>query len=39
MDEAAAESGHALAQHGLGFMYMEGDCTEKNGGSSSALVH
>ena len=27
----AAESGHPLAQHGLGFMYMEGDCTEQNG--------
>ena len=34
--KAAAESGHALAQHGLGFMYMEGDCTEKNG---EAAVH
>ncbi len=21
----------ALAQHGLGFMYMEGECVEKNG--------
>ena len=34
--KAAAESGHALAQHGLGFMYMEGDCAEKNG---EAAVH
>jgi len=34
--KAAAESGHALAQHGLGFMYMEGDCAEKNG---KAAVH
>ena len=25
----AAEQGHALAQHGLGFMYMEGDCVAK----------
>ena len=24
--EAAAEQGHAIAQHGLGFMYMEGEC-------------
>ena len=24
----AAEQGHALAQHGLGFMFMEGECTE-----------
>ncbi|MCK5092910.1 MAG: sel1 repeat family protein, partial [Gammaproteobacteria bacterium] len=24
----AAEQGHALAQHGLGFMYMEGECVE-----------
>jgi hypothetical protein len=29
--KAAAESGLALAQHGLGFMYMEGECVEKNG--------
>ena len=28
---AAAEQGHPLAQHGLGFMYMEGDCAEKDG--------
>ena len=27
---AAAEQGHAVAQHGLGFMYMEGECVEKN---------
>jgi len=26
----AAEQGHALAQHGLGFMYMEGECAAKN---------
>ncbi|MCK5003212.1 MAG: sel1 repeat family protein, partial [Gammaproteobacteria bacterium] len=25
-----AEQGHAVAQHGLGFMYMEGECTEQN---------
>lgn len=24
--QAAAEQGYALAQHGLGFMYLEGDC-------------
>ena len=29
--EKAAEQGHELAQHGLGFMYMEGDCVEQNG--------
>jgi TPR repeat protein len=27
---AAAEQDHALAMHGLGFMYMEGECTDKN---------
>jgi TPR repeat protein len=26
---AAAEQGFAMAQHGLGFMYMEGDCVDK----------
>jgi TPR repeat protein len=28
--KSAAESGHALAQHGLGFMYLEGECATKN---------
>jgi hypothetical protein len=28
--KAAAEQGHALAQHGLGFMYLEGECVDKN---------
>jgi TPR repeat protein len=28
---SAAEGGHALAQHGLGFMYMEGDCIDQDG--------
>ena len=28
--EGAAEQGHAIAQHGLGFMYMEGECVEKD---------
>jgi len=27
---ASAEQGYALAQHGLGFMYLTGECTEKN---------
>ena len=27
----AAESGMALAQHGVGFMYMIGECLEKDG--------
>ena len=27
---AAAEQGHPLSMHGLGFMYMEGECTDKN---------
>ena len=26
----AAEDGHAVAQHGMGFMYMEGDGVDKN---------
>jgi TPR repeat protein len=30
MMKAAAEQGLAIAQHGLGFMYMEGDCVEQN---------
>jgi TPR repeat protein len=29
--QAAAESGMGLAQHGLGFMYMQGECVEKDG--------
>ena len=28
--KAAAEQGNAMAQHGLGFMYMEGECIEQN---------
>jgi len=24
--QASAEQGHALAQHGLGFMYLQGEC-------------
>jgi TPR repeat protein len=28
--KAAAESGLDIAQHGLGFMFMEGECTEKD---------
>jgi TPR repeat protein len=27
---AAAEAGLGLAQHGLGFMYLEGECAEKD---------
>ena len=27
---AAAEQGYAMAEHGLGFMYLYGECTEKN---------
>jgi TPR repeat protein len=29
--KSAAESGLGLAQHGLGFMYMQGECVEQNG--------
>ena len=28
--QAAAQQGYALAQHGLGFMYLEGECATKN---------
>ncbi len=27
---AAAKQGHALAMHGLGFMYLQGECTEQD---------
>ena len=27
---AAAESGLSVAQHGLGFMFMEGECADKD---------
>jgi TPR repeat protein len=27
---AAANQGHAMAQHGIGFMYLEGEGMEKN---------
>ena len=30
MMQASAEQGHAIAQHGLGFMYLEGECVEKD---------
>jgi TPR repeat protein len=30
MMKAAAEQGYAIAQHGLGFMYLEGECVEKD---------
>ena len=26
----AADQGHALAQHGIGFMYLQGECVDKN---------
>ena len=32
---AAAEQGHALAQHGLGFMYLEGECVPKDGAEAA----
>jgi len=28
--KAAAEAGMGLAQHGLGFMYMQGECVEQD---------
>ena len=27
----SAEADYAMAQHGLGFMYMQGECAAKNG--------
>ena len=30
MMKAAAEQGYAIAQHGLGFMYLEGECVEQD---------
>ena len=35
MMQAAAEQGFAIAQHGLGFMYLEGDCVEQD----LSLIH
>ena len=32
---AAAEAGLALAQHGLGFMYMEGECAPQDGAAAA----
>ncbi|WP_419583622.1 tetratricopeptide repeat protein, partial [Thiolapillus sp.] len=29
--KAAAEAGLPFAQHGLGFMYLEGECVDKDG--------
>jgi hypothetical protein len=28
--KAAAEQGYAMAQHGVGFMYLEGECVDKD---------
>jgi len=30
MMRASAEQGYPIAQHGLGFMYMQGECVEKD---------
>jgi TPR repeat protein len=32
---AAAEQGYALAQHGLGFMYFQGECTPTDHGEAA----
>jgi TPR repeat protein len=29
--QASADQGYSIAEHGLGFMYLEGECVEKNG--------
>jgi len=36
---AAAEQGHALAMHGLGFMYLEGECAEKDTAKAADWFH
>ena len=33
--KAAADQGHALAQHGIGFMYLEGECVDKDPGEAA----
>lgn len=37
--KAAADQGHALAMHGLGFMYLEGECVEKNPQEAANWFH
>jgi len=37
--KGAAEQGHALAMHGLGFMYMEGECCEKDTAQAVEWFH
>lgn len=37
--QAAAEQGHALAMHGLGFMFLEGECVEKNAQEAANWFH
>ena len=34
MMKASAEQDYPIAQHGLGFMYMQGECLEKNSGKA-----
>jgi len=36
---AAAEQGHALSMHGLGFMFLEGECTEKDTSKAAKWFH
>ena len=36
MMKAAAEQGYAIAQHGLGFMYLEGDCVDQDSAEAAA---
>ena len=36
---AAADQGHALAIHGLGFMYLEGECTDKDTAKAAECFH
>jgi len=35
MMKASAEQGYAIAQHGLGFMYLMGECVEKDGAEAA----
>jgi len=35
---AAAEQGMALAEHGLGCMYLDGDCVKQNAGAAKTWL-
>jgi hypothetical protein len=39
MMRASAEQGYALAQHGMGFMYLEGDCIGQDSTEAAKWFH